>query len=640
MVSESVAPAIRTVDLYRSFGKTDAVRGVTFQVERGEIFGILGPDGAGKTTLIQMLCGILDPTRGRAAVLGFDTVRESPRIAERVGYMSQAFSLYGDLSVAENIEFFADIRHLPIERRRERAERLLGFSRMAPFTGRLARHLSGGMKKKLALSTILIFEPEILILDEPTTGVDPISRRDFWQIVSDFLLEGVTVVVATPYLDEAERCNRVALMHEGRFLAVDTPAGLKGRLGGHMAEVWATEQGRALRYLRRDPEVKNARIFGRSIHALLTEPEAYGRVERRLAASGVSIEAARCIEPSLEDAFVALLGREGEGAEREPPPRVAPVVHQSRPAIEMDRLTRRFGDFVAVDELSLSVTEGEVFGFLGPNGSGKSTTIRMLTGVLPPSSGVARVVGFDVTREAAEIRPRLGYMSQKFSLYSGLTVGENLDLFSGLYDVPPRERRSRRQWVLGMLGLSGQEQRTVRDLSGGWKQRVALACAVLHRPDVVLLDEPTSGADPNSRLLFWDLIFELAASGVSVLVTTHYMDEAERCDRVGLISAGRLIALGTPAELRASVGGKMIEVDVAQPLAALRVAASVPGVRQATLHGARLHVLLSGNDAEPVRVALETAGHRVEALGPVPLTMEDVYAALVENGDTERERAA
>ena len=439
--------AISADGLARRYGSVEAVRDVSLTIPRGEVFGLVGPDGAGKTTLIQMLCGIVGPSGGTASVLGFDTAREADRIAERVGYMSQEFSLYGGLSVAENIEFFADIRGVPRELRRQRADRLLEFSRLAPFRARLARHLSGGMKKKLALATMLVHEPDVLLLDEPTTGVDPISRRDFWEIVFDFVGDGTTVVLATPYLDEAERCQRVALMHEGRFLEMGTPAALKARLGGQLAEIWTDEQGRALDALRRDPEVRDAQVFGRSIHALLDGMPSYRRVEARLRGEGVQIDTARCIDPSMEDVFVGLMADRGQEDAQVPEVPAIDTSADDGVAIEVDGLTRRFGDFTAVDRATFSVRRGEIFGFLGPNGSGKSTTIRMLTGILEPSGGSARVDGLDVRTDARRIRPRVGYMSQKFSLYGDLSPDENLDFFAGVYGIRRRDRPDRKAWA-------------------------------------------------------------------------------------------------------------------------------------------------------------------------------------------------
>ncbi len=628
--TEERRPAIRARDLGRRYGPLDAVRDLSLEIPSGEIFGIVGPDGAGKTTLIQMLCGILTPTKGQATVLGFDTVGEANRIADRVGYMSQEFSLYGGLTVGENIEFFADIHDVPATVRRDRADRLLRFSRLAPFRDRLARDLSGGMKKKLALTTMLIHEPEVLFLDEPTTGVDPLSRRDFWEIVFDFAGEGTTVVVATPYLDEAERCGRVALMFEGGLLDVDTPHELRRGLGGHMADIRTPAQLEAVRTLRGDPEVRDAQIFGRSIHALVDSRDAYRDVERRLRQTGIEIEAARCVEPSLEDVFVSRLAGQGVG----PPPSPPPPVPSTRggPAIEVTGLTRRFGDFTAVDNVSFSVEPGEVFGFLGPNGSGKSTTIRMLTGILPPDAGTARVAGLDIRHDLHRVRPVLGYMSQKFSLYDDLTAGENLEFFAGAYGIPRRQWPERMAWALSLVGLSGGEDRRTRDLSGGWKQRLALAAAVMHRPQILLLDEPTSGVDPISRRQFWDVIYSFAGAGMTILVTTHYMDEAERCERIALLQGGRVRALGRPDELRRAVPGRMVEVAVADPFPALRAARDTPFVRQATLHGMRLHALIDADtDVDRLRTVLREAGHEVAAVTPVPLAMEDVFIALVDD---------
>lgn len=601
--SESV---IRTHALARSFAGRPAVRSIDLEMARGEIFGLVGPDGAGKTTLIQMLCGILDPTGGRATVLGCDLPGDAERLVPRLGYMSQAFSLYGKLTVAENIEFFADLRGVSRAERVERTRRILEFSRLAPYVDRTAEKQSGGMKKKLALATTLLHDPEILVLDEPTTGVDPLSRRDFWQIVFDFLREGITVVVATPYMDEAERCHRVALMHDGRILALETPDGLKEDLIGRLVEIRSPDETRVLDAARGAP--------------------------------GVPVEEMQRLEPTLEDVFASRLsattGRTKTATTADRPP-----VSRCRadgtgpPPVEAVALSRRFGSFTAVDGLSFALRRGEIFGFLGPNGSGKSTTIRMLTGLLRPTDGVARVAGRSV-EEGRRVRTMVGYMSQRFSLYDDLTVDENLEFFAGAYGLSGPESHRRRQEVLRMVGLTGREETLAGSLPGGWKQRLALASAVLHRPPVLFLDEPTSGVDPPSRRLFWDLIVRLARGGVTVLVTTHYMDEAERCDRVGMLSRGRLVALGTPAELRDRVDARLLEAPVESPLAALPSARALAGVREATLRGTRLHLLVDpGTEEREIRHGLARAGHPPTSVAAGRLTMEDVFVAVLHDAE-------
>jgi ABC-2 type transport system ATP-binding protein len=351
-------------------------------------------------------------------------------------------------------------------------------------------------------------------------------------------------------------------------------------------------------------------------------------VESRLNQTGIHVDAARCIEPGLEDVFVGLLSRRTQSR---PVPEIPPVTTASidEPAIEVEGLTRRFGHFVAVDDAAFTVKRGEIFGFLGPNGSGKSTTIRMLTGILKPSAGTARVDGLDIRRDGLRIRPRVGYMSQKFSLYDDLTANENLDFFAGVYGVPRRERRARKDWALSVVGLPERRGSRVRDLSGGWKQRLALAAAIMHHPSVLLLDEPTSGVDPLSRRQFWDLIFEFSAAGVTVLVTTHYMDEAERCQRVAFLRSGRIRAVGEPATLRRKVRGRMLEVGVSDPITALRTARAILGVRQATLYGSDLHVLVDDGADARLEHGLRAAGHGIRSVTPVPLTMEDIFLALV-----------
>ena len=481
----AATPVIAVEGLARRFGTTQALAGVDFSVSRGELFGIVGPDGAGKTTLIQSLCAILDPTKGRVTVLGLDSVRDARRITSVLGYMSQAYSLYGDLTVEENLHFFADVRRVPRAEFASRRARLLRFSGLEPFVERRTKNLSGGMQKKLALCCSLIHEPDLLILDEPTLGVDPLSRRELWRMLFEFRAAGKSVVAATSYMDEAQRCDRVALLADGRIVACEPP-----------------------------------QVFG----------------------------------PDLEEAFIARVG----GASASGGPNADPRQPQGE-AIIVDRVTKKFGEFTAVDNVSLVIRKGEIFGLLGPNGSGKSTLIRILCGLLAPTGGRATVDGVDVVADARKAKGRIGYMSQRFSLYFDLTVAENIDFFGGAYGLAGSELASRAQWVVSMAGLEGREESLVRDLSGALRQRLALGCAVLHRPAVLFLDEPTSGVDPASRRAFWRIIEALAAEGSAVLVTTHYLREAEACDRVAFYNRGRILLVDDPRALRATHAGASLE---------------------------------------------------------------------------------
>jgi drug efflux transport system ATP-binding protein len=489
--------AITTDNLTRRFGAITALEGLTLSVAPGELFGLVGSDGAGKTTTLRLLAGILDPSGGEVTVLGSPFPDGAGTVRGEIGYMSQRFGLYQDLTVAENIAFFADVFGVSGRERRERSERLLAFSGLAPFTTRPAGKLSGGMKQKLGLCCALIHKPKLLLLDEPTNGVDPVSRRDFWRILRELHTEGVTIVVATAYLDEAERCDRVGLIHQGRLLACGTPAEL-------------TDHGR-----QPLEELVISRI----------------------------------------DDSSPPFAKEGSGGISEPVqanPPLSPFAKGGsfEAAVVLDRLTRRFGEFTAVDAVSLTVHRGEIFGFLGPNGAGKSTTIRMLCGILPPTGGSGTVAGFDIAGEPERIKENIGYMSQRFSLYEDLTVAENIAFYGGIYRLPAARLRERTEWVVTMAGLAERRDSKAGELSGGWRQRLALGCAILHDPPIVFLDEPTSGVDPLSRRRFWDLIRAMAAQGTTVFVTTHYLDEAEYCGRLALIYHGALVAIGTPEELK------------------------------------------------------------------------------------------
>ncbi len=627
----------------------EAVRGLDLEVRRGEIFGLVGPDGAGKTTTIQMLCGILAPNSGQAEVAGVDVISNAQDLGGVIGYMSEGFTLYGSLSVEENIDFFADLYRVPPETAAKRKKQLLRFARLEQARGRRAEHLSGGMKKKLALACALIYRPQVLFLDEPTTGVDPVSRQDFWKILSEFLAEGITIFVSTPYMDEAERCNRVALMRRGQIIASDTPSALKEMISGVAVEMTAEPQARAVAHLRQVPGVDQVQVFGERLHLLLRDgPDLVDVLPAQLAEAGVTVGEFRTTSPSLEDVFIASIeDQRAAEAPRRPPvpmpengnglakaPRSGSISDVSNDlAVRAEGLTRRFDSFTAVDNVSFEVRRGEIFGFLGPNGSGKTTTIRMLCGLLDPSEGSAMVAGFDVGSQRVAMKPYIGYMSQKFSIYNDLTVDENIRFFGEIYNLPPARLAKRRAWVLEMAGLIGKEQLLTRDLSGGWKQRLALGCAILHEPEVVFLDEPTSGVDPVSRREFWDLIFALSVQGVTVFITTHYMDEAEHCNELGLLYQGRLIARGSPAQLRASMKtGSLIEVPVSDPLAALTPLEGLPEVIQTSIYGDKLHVLVWEPDAGTQAIERALASSDLTS-GParlVSISLEDLFMLLIE----------
>lgn len=567
--------AVLARGLGRRFGRTWAVREIGFSVARGEIFGVVGPDGAGKTTLLQLFAAILDPSEGTCAVLGYDTLREAHSVTGRIGYMAQGFTLYGRLTVAENLAFAAKIRDLPSSRFEEIRERLLAMANLGSFADRRADALSGGMRKKLALCTNLVHRPPLLLLDEPGLGVDPLSRRELWRMLEEFRREGTTVVLSTSYMDEAERCDRVAFLDGGRIVALGRPAELRKEAAGAVfrvvfgapaaVETVLRRQNHVLGIQRRPTEVRFALARG----ALLPDT-----VRDELLNLGRLEETA----PSMEDVFVILRGKASAEPERRAagPGDHAATFSDGGPAIETRALTRRFAGFRAVDEVSLRVGVGEIFGLLGANGAGKTTLIRVLCGLLAPSSGAATVAGHDVARERHRLRQRIGYMSQRFSLYLELSVDENLRFFASAYGLGRHHARDAIRWVSAITGLEGRHDETVAALSGAVRQRLALACSVLHRPAVLFLDEPTSGVDPHSRYRFWSLVTDLAESGTTVVVTTHYLEEAVYCTRLGLMHEGRLIAVGEMPSLRAELR--------------LDPAASVEDVFLSSIRRARAHV--------------------------------------------------
>ena len=628
-------PAIRIRDLRKRYGTLEAVRGINVEIQAGEIFGLIGPDGAGKTSTFQVLAGVMEATSGTCEVFG----RPARDARAETGYLTQTFSLYPDLTVRENLHYLGDLRRVPRPEIERRAHRYLQMFDMDRFTERLAGRLSGGMKQKLALACALVPEPRVLVLDEPTTGVDPVSRREFWDVLAHLAADGLTILVATPYLDEAERCHRVALLYAGAIQQIGTPAELRASLGAARLEVRTTTLGRAEEILFQasatDPDIIDVQRFGDRLDVLVREP---GRVEplvrERLRAAGLTVEEVRVDEPMLENTFVARL--RALGREVQHPVFPGRHAHQDligRVAIGADSLTKDFGTFRAVHDVTLQVRYGEVYGLLGANGAGKTTIIKMLCGLLEPTRGKTELAGAHRDLRAPAVREQIGYMSQKFSLYEDLPIDENLAFFAGVYGVPEEEREEKIRWVLEFAGLEGQEHQIVGSLPGGWKQRVAFGAAIMHEPSVLFLDEPTSGVDPLARRAFWSLINRLSDAGTAILVTTHYLEEAEQCNRLGLMVAGELVAEGTPTGIKAEQQGHLLEFFVDQPQLAADTLKQTMDRWRVSLFGDRLHVNVSEDaDAGVRRVTAELAARcvQVRSARESGFSLEDVFIAVVE----------
>ncbi|KRD72039.1 ABC transporter ATP-binding protein [Ensifer sp. ENS10] len=545
------APFVRILDVVKRFGDAPAALDhIDGEILGGRITGLVGPDGAGKTTLIRLMTGLMVPDEGKVEVLGFDTVTNAADIQAAIGYMPQRFGLYEDLSVQENLNLYADLRGLPLAERAATFDELLEFTDLKRFTARLAGKLSGGMKQKLGLACALLRKPRLLLLDEPGVGVDPISRRDLWKMVENLTAEGIGVVWSTAYLDEAEACDSVLLLNEGKLLFAGSPADLTARVADRVFKVSGIAHGRRQKLARLldDDDVVDGVIQGEAIR-LVMKPD----TKPPTPDDGSSAPDVTTTPPRFEDAFIDMLGGGPGGRSKLAETQTPFTMEDSKPVIEAHGLTKRFGDFTAADDITFDIPRGQIFGLLGPNGAGKSTTFKMLCGLLKPTAGEGRVAGFDLRRDAAEARNRLGYMAQKFSLYGDLSVAQNLSFFAGVYGLSGTGKRERIQLMTDIFAFGRLLDMSAKDLPLGLKQRLALACAVLHEPEALFLDEPTSGVDPITRREFWTHINGLVEKGVTVLVTTHFMDEAEYCDRISLIYRGRSIALGSPDELKAQV---------------------------------------------------------------------------------------
>jgi ABC-2 type transport system ATP-binding protein len=556
-------------------GKTiDAVTNVSLRLSPGTLTALVGPDGAGKTTLLRMIAGLLKADEGKLEVLGIDVAADPQAVQDRIGYMPQRFGLYEDLSVQENLDLYADLHGVSPGMRAKRYARLLEMTRLAPFTDRPAGKLSGGMQQKLGLACTLVRSPELLLLDEPTVGVDPLSRRELWNIVQQMMNEEqLTVLVTTAFLGEAEHCARVFVLHEGKVLAEGTPEEIRGRAHGLCFDATPPpgEPPRMLqsRLLDDAASIIDAVPHGGVVHFVRQAAADQQPLDALL--EGIPVTA---VDAHLEDGFMVLLHQQQRMDQLASKPEVSDSgkmeggdeargkAKADEVVIEVRNLVRKFGNFTAVDNISFSVRRGEIFGLLGPNGAGKTTTFRMLCGLLPASSGFLQVAGFNLLRARAVARRKIGYVSQRFSLYSDLSVMENLEFFGSAYGLYGQRLRDRIGTVMQQFDLEGREKSPSGQLPGGFRQRLAMAVGLLHEPEILFLDEPTSGTDPLKRREFWRRITALSEVGTTIVITTHFMEEAEYCDRIVIQDAGRLLALGTPREVRVQAGGEGNHLDM------------------------------------------------------------------------------
>jgi ABC-2 type transport system ATP-binding protein len=567
------APAVVAQDLRKQFqrdggGTVRALDGVSFEAIPGELTALVGPDGAGKTTLMRLAAGLLGADAGSLKVLGIDVAADPQQVQDRISYMPQRFGLYDDLTVAENLDLYANLHGVSADERAERYPELLDMTALGPFMTRLTGQLSGGMKQKLGLACTLVRSPELLLLDEPTVGVDPLSRRELWDIVRRLVADrGLTVLLSTAYLDEAERCGRVIVLHQGRLLSQSSPQQIAGQATGRSFVAWPApgQSARVLqaRLLDRPDIIDAVPDAGRvrfvrgaaaaeSVGAERPPAEGHSPVEGRSPAEAAFHDLrVSPVAPSFEDGFMILLRAHSERDHSKPIGIPHPLARQDQePAVRVQALAKKFGAFTAVDRISFEVRRGQIFGLLGPNGAGKTTTFRMLCGLLAPSGGELRVAGADVRKASASARARLGYVAQRFSLYGPLSVTENLEFFASAYGLRGEHARARIEWAMKQFELGDHARTTSAQLPGGFKQRLAMAAALLHEPEILFLDEPTSGADLPARRSFWRRITALAEQGVTIIVTTHFMQEAEYCDQIAIMDAGRVLARGSPAEVR------------------------------------------------------------------------------------------
>lgn len=533
-------------NLTKSFSKQKALNNISFDIKPNKITGIVGPDGAGKTTLLRILSGLLTYEANKIEILDLDLQTNIQTIQEQIGYMPQKFGLYEDLSVEENLRLYADLQSIPINNLQNRIDELLHFTSLYDFKDFLAKNLSGGMKQKLGLASALIKKPKVLLLDEPGVGIDPISRKELWSMVENLTKENVTVLWSTAYLDEAELCDEVILLNEGDILFFGNPDILKQSMSNRVFKIKGEikDKRETLQLALRHDSIKDALILGNSIKLICDESVQLPLLE--------DIKASNCVyekaKPSFEDGFMNILKANFNGVSKLAE-QIEYIKTQEDTLIKVKNLSKKFGDFTATKDINFNIKKGQIFGLLGPNGAGKSTIFKMLCGLVKPTSGQATVLGYNLMDSSQKARWRIGYMSQKFSLYSDITVYENLKFYAGIYGLKLKKRDEKISKMLEIFELNKFENTQAKELPLGYKQRLSLACAVMHDPAVLFLDEPTSGVDPITRREFWNHIYAMVQKGMTIMVTTHFMEEAEYCDQIALIYKGKAIAMDSPHEL-------------------------------------------------------------------------------------------
>jgi len=634
--------SVRLHQLTKTFAGVKAVNNLDLDIQQGELFGFIGPDGAGKSTLFHSVAGVLEPTSGSVEILG-KRARDNRLV---IGYLTQQFSLYPELSVEENLRYFAGTRSIQKEVFEPRRDKLLNLVGLTPFANRLAINLSGGMKQKLALCCALIFSPQILLLDEPTTGLDPISRREFWLLLSRVAHSGVTTLIATPNFSEAELCDRVALMRHGEVLALGRPDKLRAELAVSRIQIRTDNINDAVQVVYKtintqaDIEVCDINTYGDRLDLLTTSKEkTVSTIEKALALNGIASNTICSIEePTLENVYV-LNSRQHGTAEQDIVPfpksiRSPSLDGNASVAILAEDLQKNYGGFCAVNKVSLAIKRGEIYGLLGANGAGKTTTIKMLCGLVKPSNGKLRIGDGNLAQNSRALRQTIGYMSQKFTLYEDLSVIENLNYYASAYAIPNPERKAKIDWVFAICELSNIRNDLVKTLPQGLKQRIAFGAAVMHEPEILFLDEPTSGLDPLARRQLWKAIRQIAQHGTAVLVTTHFLDDAEYCHRLGLMVSGKLIAEGSPQAIKAN-SEPIFELVVDNTQKAYAVLSERLDGARISVFPNRMHLQISNGDVDEKRVMeyLSVGGIEVKRAGLIPPSLEDAFVQLVGRGN-------